>query len=126
MQCPKCNSAMATKTYGRLITVNRCTNCAGLFVMPDALSEMKEEWMSEMLDPGDAKTGREFDRIENIACPSCFTQMNTITDAKQTHIRYETCPGCGGYFFDAGEFTDWKQETTSDYFKDFLARFRRR
>ncbi|MGI9288948.1 MAG: zf-TFIIB domain-containing protein, partial [Pseudomonadales bacterium] len=31
MQCPKCQSAMEDKTYGAKITIQRCTNCKGLF-----------------------------------------------------------------------------------------------
>lgn len=117
---------MAVKTYGRLIKVNRCTGCAGLFVMPEVLSEMKGEWMSEILDPGDAKTGRAYNELTEIDCPSCFTRMEHLADEKQTHIHYERCPTCGGVFLDAGEFTDWKQETLSDFFKGIASRFRSR
>jgi len=30
---------------------------------------------------------------------------------------YEYCPVCHGTFFDAGEFTDFKQETVLDFIK---------
>ncbi|HSN72236.1 MAG TPA: zf-TFIIB domain-containing protein, partial [Steroidobacteraceae bacterium] len=80
----------------------------------------------EMLDTGSPDTGRDFDAVQDIDCPSCRTRMQHKTDAEQTHIGYESCPGCGGVFFDAGEFTDWKQETVSDFFKGLRARFRSR
>jgi len=124
VRCPKCSNELTVKNYGRLISVNRCGGCAGLFVMPDALAEMKDEWMSEMLDSGNATEGRKLDAVRDIDCPSCSTRMEHKTDDKQTHIGYEQCPGCGGVFFDAGEFTDWKQDTVGDFFKGLRARFR--
>ena len=124
MQCPKCGSEMAVRNYGRLISVNRCGGCSGLFVTPAVLAEMKDEWMSEMLDPGDRDAGRQFDAVQDIDCPACRTRMEHKTDEKQSHIGYEQCPDCHGVFFDAGEFTDWKQETVSDFFKGLRARFR--
>ncbi len=31
MECPKCHSAMEEVTYGRNMTVDRCTNCKGIW-----------------------------------------------------------------------------------------------
>jgi len=111
---------MVRKTYGRKITVQRCTQCAGLFAKPDVLMEMKKEWMSEVLDTGDPKVGRRYDEVTEIKCPECGSAMNKVADPKQPHIGYESCPSCEGMFFDAGEFSDWKHETFWDKIRDLI------
>jgi len=120
MQCPKCSSDMETRNYGRKISVQRCTNCYGLWCKPDVLLEMKKEWMSEALDRGDPSVGKQYDKIDNVQCPECQVTMNKVADEKQTHIWYETCPQCDGMFFDAGEFSDLKYDTLMDRLRDLI------
>jgi Zn-finger nucleic acid-binding protein len=45
--------------------------------------------------------------------------MDKIEDLDQPHIWIENCAVCGGIFFDAGELTDLKEKTLSDWFKRF-------
>jgi len=120
MKCPKCDGDMVAKTYGRRISLNRCANCQGLFVKPDVLMEMKQEWMSEVLDMGDRAVGRKLNAVDDIDCPECGTHMDKVSDEKQTHIWYEACPNCDGMFFDAGEFTDLKHDTVLDRLRDLI------
>ncbi|MCR9277765.1 MAG: zf-TFIIB domain-containing protein [Pseudomonadaceae bacterium] len=120
MDCPKCEGSLVNKTYGRKITVARCDGCSGLFCKPEVLMEMKEEWMSEILDMGDRKVGKSLDSVRDIQCPECAVAMNAEADPKQTHIWYEECPQCNGIFFDAGEFTDWKYDTFMDRLRDIF------
>ena len=121
MQCPKCPGKMEIKTYGRKITVHRCDQCAGLFCDPEVLREMKREWMSEVvLDTGDSDVGRQFNKVEDINCPSCGIPMLKSTDNKQTHIWFERCEQCEGIYLDAGEFTDLKFDTLMDRVRDLL------
>jgi Zn-finger nucleic acid-binding protein len=120
MKCPKCDGDMVMKTYGRKISLNRCSNCQGLFVKPDVLMEMKHEWMSEVLDMGDRAIGRKLNAVDDIDCPECGTHMDKVSDPKQTHIWYESCPNCDGMFFDAGEFTDLKHDTMLDRLRDLM------
>ena len=51
MRCPKCPGTLEQKTYGRKITVHRCSDCGGLWCKPEVLLEMKREWMSEASVP---------------------------------------------------------------------------
>ena len=120
MQCPKCQAEMETRNYGRKISVERCTGCMGLFAKPEVLLEMKSEWMSEVLDRGDPSVGREYNDVDEIDCPECGTRMDKVSDEKQKHIWYESCPSCDGVFFDAGEFTDWKYDTFMDRIRDLV------
>ncbi|MCB1685556.1 MAG: zf-TFIIB domain-containing protein [Pseudomonadales bacterium] len=121
MQCPKCPGSLQAKTYGRKITVHRCSDCGGLWCKPQVLLEMKKEWMSEaVLDSGDPKLGSALNQLADIKCPEDGTLMDKKADAKQTHIWYESCPTCNGMFFDAGEFTDLKYDTLMDRVRDFV------
>lgn len=121
MQCPKCPGTLEAKTYGRKITVHRCSDCGGLWCKPDVLLEMKKEWMSEaVLDSGDPKVGEALDQLDDIKCPEDGTLMEKVADEKQIHIWYESCPTCDGMFFDAGEFTDLKYDTLMDRVRGFI------
>ena len=121
MQCPKCPGTLEPRTYGRKITVHRCTECGGLWCKPEPLLEMKREWMSEaVLDSGDPKLGKALNQIEDIKCPEDGSLMEKTADDRQTHIWYESCPPCDGMFFDAGEFTDLKYDTLMDRVRDFV------
>jgi Zn-finger nucleic acid-binding protein len=121
MNCPKCAGTLEPKTYGRKITVQRCTACAGLFCKPDALLEMKKEWMADaVLDTGDAQVGKQMDKIEDVDCPECGTRMDKVADERQKHIWFESCSNCSGMFFDAGEFSDLKYDTFMDRVRGFL------
>ena len=124
MECPKCNSEMVKVTF-EAIEVDRCANCKGLWFDMLEHEHMKAIEDSESIDVGDAKAGKEYDKTDKIDCPVCKTQMIRMVDNKQPHIRYESCTSCYGVFFDAGEFTDYKAETITDFFKDLLAKGRK-
>lgn len=126
MNCPKCPGTLEPKTYGRKITVHRCSDCGGLFCKPDVLLEMKKEWMSDaVLDSGDPRMGKALDKVGDINCPNCNVPMEKTADERQTHIWFETCPNCSGVFLDAGEFTDLKYDTFMDRIRG-LVRGRRK
>lgn len=121
MQCPKCPGTLEPKTYGRKITIHRCSECGGLWCKPDVLLEMKREWMSEaVLDAGDPRLGKALDALDDIKCPECGVKMDKTADERQIHIWYESCPSCSGLFLDAGEFTDLKYDTLLDRLRDFV------
>ena len=120
MQCPKCGGTLETQTYGQ-ITVRRCTQCHGLWCMPETLLALKEEYMAEVvIDSGDPSVGRKYNRVEDIDCPECGSVMKKSSDARQVHVWYEECPRGHGMFFDAGELTDLKFETLLDKVRGLL------
>ncbi len=123
MQCPKCDSNMDERTLSTLlggVTVDRCTNCHGIWFDLGEAETLKDKWMSEFVDSGDPKVGREYNKIRDIDCPRCGDPMAQLSDPVQTHIKYEACEK-HGMFLDAGEFTDYKYETLMDVFRDFAA-----
>ena len=122
MECPKCKSFMEKVTFHG-IEVYRCTNCRGIWFDRLEKEALKRLEGSELVDVGDPKVGREYNKIGKIKCPRCKTQMIRMVDAEQPHIRFESCVICDGSFLDAGEFKDYKEETFLDFFKDLLLRF---
>ena len=122
MDCPKCNSEMKEHTLSTLsggVTVDRCTNCKGLWFDIGEAEQLKDKWMSDYIDSGDPDVGKEQNLIRDINCPRCGKKMDLLNDPVQTHIQYEACAEHGMYF-DAGEFTDYKYETLLDIFRDFV------
>jgi len=75
--------------------------------------------MGDALDTGRASEGKKWDPLENVGCPRCGQHMEKAADPDQPHIWYEVCKD-HGMFMDAGEFTDYKQETLSDWFRSLI------
>jgi len=124
MNCPKCISLME-KVEFHGIEVNRCLGCLGLWFDEfdkEALRQMKG---AEAIDIGDAKVGREFNKVDMIQCPRCGSRMMRMVDLRQHHIWFEHCTVCGGSFFDAGEFRDLRKETVLDFFRDLVVKERK-
>ncbi len=111
---------MEEVTYGRNMTIDRCTNCKGIWFDTGEAEALEGKWMSELVDSGDPAVGREYNKIANVECPRCGKTMKKLSDPKQPHIWYEVCEEHGVYF-DAGEFADYKHETLLDKFRDLLA-----
>ncbi len=122
MKCPKCQAPMEEKTLSTLkgiVIVDRCSDCHGIWFDIGEAETLREKWMSEFVDSGDPKLGREQNKIRDINCPRCGTPMAEFNDPVQKHIQYEACEEHGMYL-DAGEFTDYKYETLMDIFRDFV------
>lgn len=118
LQCPKCGHGMQEATYGD-ITIDRCTQCGGLWFDTGEAERLKDRYMGDVLDSGDPGEGRRWDTVEDIACPRCGKDMQKTSDPHQKHIWYESCEE-HGLFMDAGEFTDYKHETLLDYFRSLI------
>lgn len=116
MNCPKCDAVMEDVVVNA-VTVERCTNCKGLWFSGADHKELKRMDGSDSIDIGSAKVGAKFDDLEDVPCPVCGEIMQRIADKFQPHIHYETCPASHGVFFDAGEFKDFSHETLGDFFK---------
>jgi len=106
-------------------TVDRCTNCKGLWFDVGEAEVMEDKWMSDDVATGDPQVGKEHNKIRDINCPRCDKPMEKLTDPVQTHIEYEACAEHGMYF-DAGDFTDYKYETLLDIFRDFISLVKRK
>jgi len=120
VKCPKCKSPMEIVAFHD-IEVDRCTGCKGLFFDSRENERLKSMRGSEIIDSGDPAVGRKNNTIPYIHCPRDGTPMVRMVDPSQPHLWYETCSACGGVYFDAGEFRDYKHHTLLDYLRDLFA-----
>jgi PAT family beta-lactamase induction signal transducer AmpG len=116
MRCPKCKADMEQVDYDG-IEVDRCNYCKGIWFDAGEREALRDTDAAIAVDSGEAKTGKEANKIDNYSCPRCNGAMVRVADWHQTHIWYEECSSCSGSFFDAGEFVDLTQHTISDFFK---------
>jgi Zn-finger nucleic acid-binding protein len=93
------------------IEVDRCVRCGGLWfdVLED--EELRGRAGSEAIDTGPTWQAAMHDVQGKVFCPIDGALMVRMVDAAQSHIWVESCPVCHGTFFDAGEFTDFKEHT---------------
>lgn len=126
MKCPKCKAPMDTLTFEG-VEIERCSGCKGLWFDKSEAETLKTIQNAEMLDLGVASIGKEFNSQEPIFCPVCNSvELHRKKDPDQEHIEVDTCPNCDGVFFDAGEFTDFKQHDLLDVFRSFAAKLKRK
>jgi Zn-finger nucleic acid-binding protein len=118
MQCPKCRHGMEEVTHEG-ITIDRCTNCRGLWFDQDEMVQLKAVKDGHLVDIGDAKIGWKWDSLADINCPRCGKEMDKSADPVQKHIWYEVCIE-HGVFMDAGEFKDYKFESLLDRFRSLI------
>ena len=118
LQCPKCEHGMEEVTHEG-VTIDRCTNCLGLWFDKDEADQLKSKQGSEAVDTGDPAEGQKWDSHADINCPRCGKEMDKSADPKQKHIWYEVCND-HGMFMDAGEFADFKEESLLDCFRSLI------
>ena len=95
-------------------------SCNGFWLDEYELADFKRIEGSESVDIGDSSVGKEQNKNDLINCSKCSTRMIRMVDAKQSHIWFEHCGSCFGYFFDAGELRDLKEDTIFDLIKSWL------
>jgi len=126
MDCPKCNAAMDEKslrTLQGLVTFDQCSSCKGFWFDTGEAEKLKDAWRSDFIDSGDPQKGKELNKLRDVDCPRCGRRMTRISDPKQRHIQFETCRE-HGVFMDAGEFSDYKNETVMDIFRGVVSLIR--
>jgi Zn-finger nucleic acid-binding protein len=114
--CPKCSNLMEKVEYAPIV-VDRCSNCCGIWFDRVEADSLKTAQAAKVLDVGDTNTGKMWDSDTEINCPICEYPMESRTDNRQNHIRYENCPKCYGVFFDAGELKSYQKHSLGDFFK---------
>ena len=124
MNCPKCISPMVKVIFAD-VEVDRCSNCQGLFFDEFKKADLQKMKGADAIDIGDAKVGRQFNKVDRINCPRCSSPMIRMVDLDQPHIWFEHCTVCGGSCFDAGEFKDLKHHTVLDFFRDLTVKERK-
>tara|TARA_Y100000031_G_scaffold157161_1_gene216962 strand:+ start:17315 stop:17704 length:390 start_codon:yes stop_codon:yes gene_type:complete len=116
---------LTVSTLTGKVVVDRCTNCSGIWFDHGEAEALKEKWGSEYIDCGDPKVGRLYNTMRDIRCPICRQKMAQRSDERQPHIQYEVCDK-DGMFLDAGEYTDYANETVADLFRGLYAQIQER
>jgi Zn-finger nucleic acid-binding protein len=116
MECPKCQARMEVVRFED-IEVDRCVRCGGLWFDVLEQEELRGRAGSEAIDSGPKWQAAMHDVQLRAFCPIDGALMIRMVDAAQPHIWVESCPVCRGTFFDAGEFTDFKERTIVELFR---------
>jgi uncharacterized protein len=119
IECPKCGHGMDEISYGGELLIDRCTNCQGLWFGQREADLLNSKWMTEALKSGRFSNGNKRESVNDVACPRCGQNMQKAADPDQPHIWYEVCTD-HGIFMDAAEFTDFKHQTLSDWFRSLI------
>ncbi len=105
MQCPKCGSRFESVIV-ESVEIDRCMGCGGLWFDASEKETLERSESARAIDTGDARAGREWNKTFHVDCPRCSVRMDRVVDRTQFHVEFESCPRCGGTYFDAGEFKD--------------------
>lgn len=115
IKCPVCEVDMANVKFHQ-IEVDRCPRCEGIWFDLLEHQDLKKEEGAGRIDLG-ARGATLSEKGKIIDCPRCKIRMSPTHDGDQPHIVYEKCSHCGGVFFDAGEFSDFKELTLAERLK---------
>jgi len=100
---------MAPVSFGEVV-VDRCLTCGGLWFDLLEHEDLKAVPGAEAVDTGDPGVGARFDTVGLIRCPVDDSLMVRMVDKAQPSLWFESCPLCFGVFFDAGEFSDFRED----------------
>ena len=83
MECAKCKGDMKEHTLSTLsgdVTIDRCIDCRGIWFDIGEAELLKNKWMSDYIDDGDPRVGKEHNQIRDINCPRCGREMTPLSD----------------------------------------------
>ncbi len=113
MKCPACFNELSSVTIGKL-TVDVCRRgCGGIWFDAFELQQVDEpneapgQWLVNLeRDPH-----LHVDSSRKRACPKCAgVKLKRRFFSAKRRIEVDECPGCGGYWLDAGELEKIRDE----------------
>lgn len=96
MDCPRCNVEM-TLLEGEDVSLQRCTECGGIWVDPADLNPILLRANLPVLDRLGGK--ENLDEVA-VTCPDCQIDMTVIEGNDKSGLRYEACESCGGIWLE--------------------------
>jgi uncharacterized protein len=113
MKCPACFNPLSSVTLGRL-TVDVCRGgCGGTWfdafelLQVDEPDESAGEWLVRI--ERDPRLQVDFSRKRS--CPKCDgVKLMRHYFSPKRRVEVDECPGCGGYWLDAGELEKIRDE----------------
>ncbi|AFZ34794.1 hypothetical protein Sta7437_1224 [Stanieria cyanosphaera PCC 7437] len=126
LQCPKCNGRLKAVVY-QGIEIDRCQQCGGIWFDSQEAETLKQIKGSDTVDLGQTEISDQFNLTEEeVDCPRCQKPMIRMLDIDRYNLWYEKCLNCGGVWFDAGEFKQFKQNFQTKTFFNVAKRLFKR
>ena len=114
MKCPACFNPLSSVTIGRL-TVDVCrAGCGGIWFDAFELQQVDEphESAGEWLVKVERDPQLRVDLARKRVCPKCDDiKLKRRHFSAKRRVEIDECPGCGGYWLDAGELEKIRAET---------------
>ena len=110
MKCPACDGDLVSRTTEN-VTVDVCDGgCGGIWLDAFELARVDEALPRELQEVSrDPKLVVDHERKR--PCPRCDGVKMQRHFFSATHrVEVDSCPGCGGYWLDAGELTQIRDD----------------
>lgn len=110
MKCPACDRDLTSTTLDN-VTVDVCDGgCGGIWLDAFELARVDEELPKEIKDIA-RDPALVIDEERKRQCPRCDgIKMQRHFFSAQHRVEVDSCPGCGGYWLDAGELESIRQD----------------
>lgn len=129
MKCPSCEGELQEMTVGN-VAVDVCQGgCGGIWFDNFEIEKFDEphESTDELLDV-ERDESLVIDRTKRLKCPKCsdLVMMRHFFSIKK-EVEVDECPGCGGFWLDAGELLkirslfnteEERHQAARDYFSE--------
>lgn len=122
LDCPKCSSDMQSVTFDG-ITVDRCTQCQGIWFDALELEAILERRPGRAIDLGDPNVEAKLNAMKRVPCPHCTGPMVRLVSDRHPEVKYEQCAVCGGAYLDAGELRVLEKRSIVEMLTDLSPRF---
>jgi len=130
MKCPACSNVLQEMTVGD-VTVDVCNGgCGGIWFDQLELKKIDEPYESagQALLDIERDDNIVVDRTKRLKCPRCddVVMMRHFFSVKK-QVEVDECPGCGGFWLDAGELRkirilfdteEQRHQAAKDYFAE--------
>ena len=116
MECPKCQARMEAVQFED-VEVDRCVRCGGIWFDLLEHEDLRVRAGSEAIDSGPGWQASMHNAQGRVFCPVDGTLMARLVATTRPHLWVESCPVCHGTFFDAGEFTEFKEHALGEVFR---------
>jgi Zn-finger nucleic acid-binding protein len=111
MNCPRCHSALQSKTYEAGVVVDECPDCRGFWLDRgelERIEETVEKNHSARLSRPENGVQAAFERARqqgrpDLNCPRCGRRMDKQECHHASGIIVDLCPACAGIWLDRGE-----------------------
>lgn len=124
MRCPACLKILKQLLVGEVIIDGCEDGCGGIWCDRFEIKKLNQLGDSEIEDLLSLAKNKKVEVVQNKKrrCPKCkmiVMQRHFFSVKKQVLV--DECPKCGGYWLDAGELENIRQEFSSDQAKEVAA-----